>query len=70
MIRVDGAHAWVEGPTIVWVRDGDGYRRFSMSYNHWDLQKTGGRWEILKRISRPVAPGNAPQVFKAWKTAQ
>jgi hypothetical protein len=71
MIRVDGDKAWAEGPTLVWVRtDEGGYKIFTLSYNHWDLAKTGGRWEIVKRISRPVAPKNAPQVFTAWRTAR
>jgi len=70
MIRVNGDDAWAEGPTLVWVGEGEGYRIYSLSYNHWDLHKTDGRWEIVRRMSRPVAPGNAGQVFRAWQTAQ
>jgi hypothetical protein len=70
-IRVNGDTAWAEGPTLVWVRtDQGGYRVFTLSYNHWDLRRAEGRWEIVRRLSRPVAPGNAPQVFTAWKTAK
>jgi hypothetical protein len=67
-ICVDGDAAWAEGHTLVWVRrDEGGYAIFTLSYNHWDLKRINGRWEIAKRISRPVAPGNARQVFTAWK---
>jgi hypothetical protein len=69
-IRVDGAKAWAEGPTIVWVREAQNWRPFTMSYNHWDLRRADGRWEIVRRMSRPVAPGNAGQVLTAWKTAK
>jgi hypothetical protein len=68
-IRVDGATAWAEGPTLVWVRDGQTYRPFSCAYNHWDLRKTNGRWEVVLRSARSVAPGNALKVFKAYKAA-
>jgi hypothetical protein len=71
MIRVDGAKAWAEGPTLVWVRTDDGgYKIFTLSYNHWDLRKADGRWEIVRRMSRPVAPKNSGQVYTAWRTAQ
>jgi ketosteroid isomerase-like protein len=67
-IRVTGDTAWAEGATLVWVRnDAGGYRPFTLSYNHWDLRRADGRWEIVHRLSRPVAPGNAPQVFTAWR---
>lgn len=66
-IRVDGGKAWAEGATLVWVgQDAGGYRIFTLSYNHWDLERSDGRWQIVKRVSRPVAPGNAPKVFTAW----
>jgi hypothetical protein len=68
-IRVDGLKAWAEGPTLVWVRDGPTFKVFSMAYNHWDLQKNNGRWEMVRRIARSVAPTNAAKVFKAYQTA-
>ena len=67
-IRVDGSRAWAEGHTLVWVRQEQGYEIFALSYSHWDLRKTAGRWEIKRRVSRPVAPGHADLVFKAWRT--
>ena len=70
MIRIDGSAAWAEGATLVWVRKGDTYAIYTLSYNHWDLRKNAGRWEIVRRKSRPVAPGNAEQVLEAWRTAQ
>lgn len=69
-IRVDGDTAWAEGHTLVWVgQDAGGYRIYTLSYNHWDLERREDRWQIAKRISRPVAPDNARKVFTAWQTA-
>jgi hypothetical protein len=69
MIGVDGDTAWAEGPTLVWVgaQDQQGWRVYSLSYNHWDLQKRQGRWEVTFRLSRPVAPENAKRVLNEWR---
>jgi len=69
-IRVEGEKAWAEGPTMVWVRDGDSFRVFTASYNHWDLEKRDGRWEIARRIARAVSPGRAAEVWTAWRTTR
>lgn len=66
IIRVDGQRAWAEGHALVWVRAGGGYRVYSLTYNHWDLARTAGSWEITRRVSRPVAPGAARQVLTEW----
>ena len=69
-MRIDGDSAWAEGYAIVWIRSADAsYRVYSMSYNHWDLQRSGGKWEIFHRRSRPVSPGAATAVFTEWKAA-
>jgi hypothetical protein len=70
MIHVDGAKAWAEGPALVWIRSGQGYAVYALSYNHWDLAKNAGRWEIARRVGRPVAPGAAGEVLKAWREAK
>jgi hypothetical protein len=67
MIQVAGTKAWAEGPALVWIRSGQGYAVYALSYNHWDLQKNAGRWEIVRRVGRPVAPGVATDVLKAWR---
>lgn len=67
MIQVAGAKAWAEGPALVWVRSDQGYAVYALSYNHWDLQKRAGRWEIVRRIGRPVAPGVASGVLTSWR---
>jgi hypothetical protein len=70
MIHVAGTKAWAEGPALVWTRSGQGYAVYALSYNHWDLQKDTGRWEIVRRVGRPVAPGVASDVLKAWREAK
>jgi hypothetical protein len=67
-IEVVDDKAWAEGPALVWVRKQDGYSVYTLSYNHWDLERRNGRWEIVKRIGRPVAPQNAKIVYRRWKT--
>lgn len=67
MIHVAGTKAWAEGPALVWIRSGEGYGVYTLSYNHWDLQKNAGRWEIVHRMGRPVAPGVASEVLKEWR---
>jgi hypothetical protein len=67
MIQVAGTKAWAEGPALVWIRSERGYEPYALSYNHWDLEKNAGRWEIVRRIGRPVAPGVASDVLKAWR---
>ena len=68
MIEVTGDTAWAEGPALVWVRNQEGYSVYTLSYNHWDLERRDGRWEIVRRIGRPVAPNNAKIVYRSWKT--
>ncbi len=68
-IRTNGDIAWAEGHTLVWVaQDEGGYAIYTLSYNHWDLERRDGRWQIARRISRPVAPDNARKVLTAWRT--
>jgi hypothetical protein len=68
-IRVKGLKAWAEGPTIVWVRDGKTFRVFTAAYNHWDLEKVHGRWEVARRVARAVGPDRAAEVWTAYRTA-
>jgi hypothetical protein len=68
MIRVSGDEAWAEGPTLVWTRGEPGWSPYALSYNHWDLRRRAGRWEVTRRLSRPVAPGQAGPVLTAWRT--
>jgi uncharacterized protein (TIGR02246 family) len=68
-IRVDGDQAWAEGPSVVWVREGKTFRAYVAAYNHWDLRKTDGRWEVTRREARTVAPGKAKEVWTSWRTA-
>lgn len=66
-IRVDGLKAWAEGPTMVWVRDGEAFKVFTASYNHWDFEKTDGRWAMSHRRARQMSPGKAVEVWASWR---
>ena len=50
----------------MWTRSGQGYAIYALSYNQWDLQKTAGRWEIVRRIGSP-SPLVASNVLNAWR---
>jgi uncharacterized protein (TIGR02246 family) len=67
-IRVDGLRAWAEGPTMVWIRDGATFKVFAAAYNHWDLDKVDGRWEVSKRTARSVGPDRAAQIWTHYQT--
>jgi hypothetical protein len=69
-IRVDGLKAWAEGPTMVWVRDGGAFKVFTASYNHWDFEKTDGRWAMSHRTARQMSPGKALEAWTAWRTVR
>lgn len=49
VIHVDGDHAWAEGYSTVIVRDGDDFKIFVASYNHWDFRRQNRRWSIARR---------------------
>jgi hypothetical protein len=57
-IRVDGNKAWAEGYSVVYVKEGEGeregYRVFSIGFNHWDFEKRGDRWFLKYRYRRPM----------------
>lgn len=57
-IRVNGLKAWAEGYSVVFYKEGeeelDGYRVFSIGFNHWEFEKTGDRWFLKNRYRRPL----------------
>ena len=46
-------------PGMLWVRDGEAFKVFTASYNHWDFEKTDGRWAMSHRKARQMSPGKA-----------
>jgi hypothetical protein len=66
-VEVNGDRAWAEGSTLVWVCRDRGYDVYTLSHNHWDFAKTRDKWEIVRRISRPVGPGTAKLVYTNWR---
>jgi hypothetical protein len=73
-IRVDGNKAWAEGYSVVLLKEGqaerEGYRVFSIGFNHWDFEKKGDRWYLKYRYRRPTG-GNewGGKVIKAYLKA-
>jgi ketosteroid isomerase-like protein len=57
VVTVTGDSAVALCESLVLVRDGDGYRVWRATANHFMLQRIAGRWQITVRTSR-VLDGN------------
>ncbi|OBK44660.1 hypothetical protein A5656_05760 [Mycobacterium gordonae] len=57
VVTVDGDTAVAVCESLVLVRDGDGYRVWRATANHFALRRIDGRWQIGIRTSR-VLDGN------------
>ena len=57
VITVDGDSAVAVCESVVFVRDGDGYRVWRCAANHFTLRRIDGRWRIGARTTR-VLDGN------------
>ncbi|MBI3743251.1 MAG: hypothetical protein HY261_03070 [Chloroflexi bacterium] len=58
-IRVKGNKAWAEGYSVVFTKepgspDMQGYKVFSIGFNHWQFEKKGERWFLKHRLRRPM----------------
>jgi hypothetical protein len=54
-VAEDSAVAVAE--SLVLIRDGDSYRVWRLTANHFELQRIDGRWRITKRTSRVLNGG-------------
>lgn len=52
VVTVDGDSAVAVCESLVLVRDGDGYRVWRSTANHFVLRRIGERWQIAARTSR------------------
>ncbi|MBI2700628.1 hypothetical protein A9W98_20630 [Mycobacterium gordonae] len=52
VVTVDGDAAVAVCESLVLVRDGDGYRVWRATANHFALRRIDGRWQISVRTSR------------------
>ncbi|HVW44404.1 MAG TPA: nuclear transport factor 2 family protein [Amycolatopsis sp.] len=54
-IRVQGATAWAECYSVVFVRvDAGSFGIRTAAYNHWDFRRVEGRWRIVRRRRTPI----------------
>jgi uncharacterized protein (TIGR02246 family) len=63
IVRLDGDRAEALGYSRVYLRDGDGFRIYRVSYNHWRLERDDGGWQIVHRRTRLLGHEEARDVF-------
>jgi len=55
VVTVSGDEAVALNYSCVFCHDGKGnFFAWRVSANHWDLERRGGRWEVARRINRPM----------------
>jgi len=66
-IRIDGDKAWAEAYSIVFVKEGDGYKPWTCGYNHFEFERQGDGWLLTLRYRRPVGGDEwGGKVIKAY----
>lgn len=53
-IAIEGDTAWAEGYSVVWLREGAGYKALTAGYNHWDFKRAADGWRMTRRLRRNV----------------
>lgn len=53
-IRIEGERAEAVGHSCVFRCTGTGFEVHRVSANRWELRKTEGRWQVERRINRPL----------------
>jgi ketosteroid isomerase-like protein len=65
LVEVDGDRAVATGYSRVYLRKDDGIQIYRVSFNRWELQRRGSRWQIVHRITRLLGHAEARQLFQA-----
>ncbi len=67
VIKVEGDRAWAEGYSIVTLAAEGGVRIFAAGYNHWDFERSEGRWLMALRLRRTIGgPTWGGEVLKSY----
>ena len=54
VVTLDGDRATAVNPTMVFTRDGEGYKVWRVAQNVWEFERIGGEWKIVRRTNRLV----------------
>jgi len=62
-VRVDGDRAVATGYGRVYLRTADGFGIWRVSAGRWELERRGGRWQVLRRWTRAMGSAEAQQLL-------
>jgi uncharacterized protein (TIGR02246 family) len=64
VVEVDGDRAVATGYSRVYVRRDAGIEIYRVSFNRWELERRGGRWQIARRTTRLLGHEEARRLFE------
>src|SRR5439155_15638182 len=64
VVEPDGDRAVATGYSRVYVRRDAGIEIYRVSFNRWELERRGGRWQIARRTTRLLGHEEARRLFE------
>ena len=64
VVRLDGERALALGYSRVYLKGDDGIGVYRVSYNRWQLERRGGAWQIVHRLTRLLGHEEGKAVFR------
>jgi ketosteroid isomerase-like protein len=65
VVEVNGDRAVATGYSRVYLRQGDGFEVFRVSFNRFELERRGRQWQIAHRTTRLLGHAEAKTIFAA-----
>lgn len=63
VVRVDGDRASATAYSRIYKRDGEAFGLWRVSFNRFELERRGGRWQIARRTTRLLGHDEAHGLF-------
>ena len=63
VVRIDGDRATALGYSRVYLKEDGGIGVYRVSYNHWQLERRRGEWQIVHRRTRLLGHAEAKAIF-------
>ncbi len=64
VVEVEGDRAIATGYSRVYLRQGDAIGIYRVSFNRWELERRGGQWWIVRRVTRLLGHTEAADLFR------
>jgi hypothetical protein len=64
VVSIDGDRASAIGYSRVYVREGDAFRLYRVSANHWEFERRDGRWQVSHRTNRLIGTPGGREILK------